>query len=76
MDSEEGLDDLPSPDSTKGGKKKVKQDKPKKGNWMMTRATKLPSLLKIEINKEYDTNYWSETSVGNVLLQKCLSLYS
>ena len=42
MDSEEGLDDLPSPDSTKGGKKKVKQDKPKKGNWVMTRATKLP----------------------------------
>ena len=41
MDSEEGLDDLPSPDSVKGGKKKVKQEKPKKGNCVMTGATKL-----------------------------------
>ena len=36
MDSEEGLDDLPSPDNVKGGKKKVKQDKAKKGNCVMT----------------------------------------
>ena len=31
MDSEEGLDDLPSPDNVKGGKKKIKQEKAKKG---------------------------------------------